>query len=90
MRFEWELAKSDTNALKHDVTFDEAGTVFGDVLSASGRDLTHSVGEPRFVTIGLSSLGRVLVVYLTDRGSDIRIISARTAIRKEKRIYEEG
>ena len=90
MRFEWDLAKADTNALKHGVTFDEAGTVFGDVLSVSGRDLAHSVGEPRFVTIGLSSIGRVLVVYHTDRGSVIRIISARTAIRKEKRIYEAG
>ena len=53
MRFEWDLGKADTNALKHGVTFDEAGTVFGDVLSVSGRDLAHSVGEPRFVTIGL-------------------------------------
>ena len=42
MRFEWDLAKADTNALKHGVTFDEAGTVFGDVLSVSGRDLAHS------------------------------------------------
>ena len=44
MRFEWDLAKADTNALKHGVTFDEAGTVFGDVLSVSGRDLAYSVG----------------------------------------------
>ena len=90
MRFEWDPAKADANVLKHGVTFDEASTVFGDVLSVSGRDLAHSVREPRFVTIGLSSHGRVLVVYHTDRGRVIRIISARTAIRKEKRIYEEG
>lgn len=76
--------------LKHGVGFDEATTVFGDVLSVSGRDLEHSVGEARFVTLGLSSHGRLLVVCHTDRESVIRIIAARTATRKEKRIYEEG
>lgn len=90
MRFEWDPAKADANALKHSVTFDEAGTVFGDVLSVSGRDIAHSVGESRFVTIGLSSHGRLLVVCHADRGSVIRIISARIAMRKEKQIYEEG
>ena len=90
MRFEWDPAKAAANLRKHGVTFDEASTVFGDTLSVSGRDLEHSVGEARFVTFGLSSTGRVLVVCHTDRGSDIRIFSARPAIRKEKRIYEEG
>ena len=61
MRFEWDPAKADANVLKHGVTFDEASTVFGDVLSVSGRDLAHSVREPRFVAIGLSSHGRALV-----------------------------
>ena len=90
MRFEWDPAKAAANLLKHGVTFDEASTVFGDTLSVSGRDLEHSVGEARFVTLGLSSTGRVLVVCHTDRLSVIRIFSARPAIRKEKRIYEEG
>ena len=90
MKFEWDPAKADINVGKHGVTFDEASTVFGDVLSVSGRDLEHSVGESRYVTFGLSSHGRVLVVSHTDRGGFIRIISARTATRKEKRIYEEG
>ena len=65
MRFEWDPAKADANVRKHGVTFDKASTVFGDVLSVSGRDLAHSVEEHRFVTIGLSSHGRVLVVYHT-------------------------
>ena len=90
MRFEWDPAKAATNLLKHAVSFDEASTVFGDSLSVSGRDLEHSEGETRYVTIGLSSEGRILVVCHTDRRNVIRIFSARSAIRKEKKIYEEG
>ena len=90
MRFAWDSAKAEANERKHGVTFDEASTVFGDTLSASGRDLENSVGEIRWITLGLSSHGRVLVVSHTDRGGVIRIISARPATRKEKRIYEEG
>ena len=75
---------------KHGVTFDETSTVFGDVLSVSGRDLEHSVGENRLVTFGVSSFGHVLAVFHTDCGGVIRIIGARPATRKEKRIYEEG
>jgi uncharacterized DUF497 family protein len=72
------------------VSFDEASTVFGDVLSVSGRDLEHSAGEVRYVTLGLSSEGRILVVCYTDRRNIIRIFSARPATREEKKIYEEG
>ena len=90
MKFEWDPVKARANQGKHCVTFDEASTVFGDVLSVSGRDLEQSVGENRPVTFGLSSFGQVLVVSYTDRGGIIRIISARPAARKEKRIYEEG
>ena len=90
MRFEWDPAKAAANLPKHGVSFDEASTVFGDSLSVSGRDLEHSEGETRYVTIGLSSEGRILVVCHTDRRNVIRIFSARPAIRKEKKIYEEG
>ena len=90
MNFEWDPVKVRANEGKHGVTFDGASTVFGDVLSVSGRDLEHSVVENRLATFGLSSFGRVLVVSHTDRGGVIRIISARAATRKEKRIYEEG
>ena len=90
MKFEWDPAKDDKNVRKHGVAFDEASTVFGDIFSMTGRDLEHSVGENRYVTFGLSSRGRVLAVYHTDRAGVIRIYSARTTVRKEKRIYEEG
>ena len=90
MKFEWDPAKALFNEHKHGVMFDEASTVFGDVLSVSGRDMAHSLGENRFVTVGMSSQGRVLVVCHTDHRGMIRIISARPAIRKERRIYEEG
>jgi uncharacterized protein len=90
MRFEWDAAKAAGNLRKHGVSFDEASTVFADDLSATGRDRDHSIGESRFVTFGLSSTGRVLVVSHTDRSGVVRIVSARPATPKEKRIYEEG
>jgi uncharacterized protein len=90
MRFEWDATKASVNFRKHGVTFDEASTVFADDLSATGRDLDHSTGEARYMTFGLSSKGRVLVVSHTDRGGVVRIVSARTATRGEKQIYEEG
>ena len=74
MKFEWDPAKALVNERKHGVMFDEASTVFGDVLSVSARDMAHSLGENRFVTMGLSSQGRVLVVCHTDRRGVIRII----------------
>ena len=53
MKFEWDVAKASTNLSKHGVTFDEASTVFGDTLSASGLDLAHSAQEHRLITFGL-------------------------------------
>jgi uncharacterized DUF497 family protein len=90
MKFEWDPGKAVANERKHGITFAEASTVFGDDLSVSGRDLDQSVGENRFVTFGLSSQGRVLVVSHTDRAGVVRIISARPVTRKEKQLYEEG
>ena len=90
MKFEWNSAKADSNEAKHNVSFDEASTVFGDDLSITGRDLEHSIGESRLVTFGLSSRRKLLAVSHTERGSIIRIISARAATRKEKRLYEEA
>ena len=90
MRFEWDAAKAAANLRKHGVSFDEASTVFADDLSATGRDLDHSSEESRFMTFGLSSKGRVLAVSHTDRGGVLRIVSARPATPKEKRIYEDG
>ena len=90
MKFEWDAAKAAANAIKHRVSFDEAATVFLDPLAVSGPDPDHAVREPRYVTFGLSSLGRLLVVAHTHRPDRIRIISARRADRSERKMYEEG
>ncbi len=90
MRFEWDAPKAVANVLKHGVNFHEASTVFADSLSATGRDLVHSIGEARFVTLCLSSTGRVLAVSHTDRGGVVRIVSVGPATRTEKPLDEEG
>jgi uncharacterized DUF497 family protein len=90
MHFEWDTAKAAANIRKHGVSFDEASTVFADALSATAHDPDHSRGESRLLMFGMSSAGRILVVSHTDRGSSIRIISARSATRHERKIYEEA
>jgi hypothetical protein len=62
--------------------------VFGDFLSATAADPAHSIGEQRYITVGLSNLGRLLMVAHAERDERIRIISARTLTAKEKRAYE--
>jgi uncharacterized protein len=89
-RFEWNDAKATSNFGKHGVSFDEAASVFLDRLAASGPDPVHSIGEARFITFGISALGRLLAVSHTYRPGIIRIISARSATRAERKIYEEG
>ncbi len=90
MQFEWDPDKAAGNLHKHGVSFDEAATVFEDKLSLTGHDPDHSVGESRLVTFGVSSAGRLLVVAHAERGKRIRIISARRASRRERKLYEEG
>ncbi|PYM95642.1 MAG: hypothetical protein DME04_04235 [Candidatus Rokuibacteriota bacterium] len=90
MHFEWNWAKAVANLAKHGIRFEEAATVFHDPLSATGADPDHSIDEERFVTIGVSTRGRLLLVAHTDEGDTIRIISARLATAAEKGIYEEG
>jgi uncharacterized protein len=90
MEFEWNPEKAAINLEKHDISFPEASTVFEDALSVTFPDPDHSIGEERYVIIGMSNLGRLLIVSHTDRESRIRIISARLANRQEKRFYEEG
>ena len=88
--FEWDPRKAEGNILKHEVSFEEAATVFGDPLSQTIPDPDHSVEEDRFITMGESERGRLLLVSHTDRDDVIRIISARKATRIERRLYEEG
>ena len=90
MNFEWDRRKAASNARKHGVTFEEASTALRDPLSATARDPDHSVVESRFVTLGVSSYGRLLVVSHTERENSIRIISARLAKKGERNIYEEA
>lgn len=72
------------------MSFDEARTVFGDPLSLTEADPVHSRAEDRFVDIGRSESGRILVVSYTERGSSIRLISSRRASAGERKVYEEG
>ena len=90
MKFEWHGTKAAANLRKHGVSFDEAATVFADTLSHVFPDRDHSDDETRFLIIGMSEAGRVLVVSHLERGERTRIISARQAIRKERQFYEES
>ena len=90
MDFEWDPKKASSNIRDHRITFEEASTVFGDSLAVTFPDPDHSVGESRLLTFGLSDQGRLLVVSHTERHGVVRIISARRALRAERRIYEEG
>ncbi|MCY7321177.1 MAG: BrnT family toxin [Phormidesmis sp. CAN_BIN36] len=90
MRFEWNPDKAEANYEKHDVSFEEATTVFNDLLSVTFPDPNHSVGESRYVIIGVSRFGQLLIVSHTDRGERLHIISARKATRQERKFYEEG
>lgn len=90
LTFEWDEEKAESNHHKHGVSFDEAKTVFGDPLSITIGDVRHSGSEGRYIDVGLSSEGRLLVVVYTERGEAIRLISSRDATRAERKIYEEG
>jgi len=89
LEFEWDPHKEKRNIQKHDVTFHEASAVFGDPLSWTFPDPDHSIDEDRFLTVGTSSNGRMLIVSHTDRGDKIRIISSRKMTRVERRYYEQ-
>ncbi|MGQ8367211.1 BrnT family toxin [Glaciecola sp. 1036] len=88
--FQWDLSKADINLQKHGVSFDEAKTVFSDSLARLVNDPDSSYGEERFIILGESSLSRLLVVCHCYRGSDniIRLISARKADKRERKVYE--
>lgn len=90
MDFEWDEAKARSNLAKHGVSFEEATTVFGDPLSVTIRNPTHSQEEDRFVTVGASSRFGTIIIVHTDRRDAVRIISARPATARERRRYEEG
>ena len=87
--FEWDEAKSKRNFIKHGVSFEEAKTVFNDPFAMTIDDPDHSNDEVRFLDIGLSYNGKVLVVWYTERNENIRIIGCRKATKTERVIYEK-
>jgi hypothetical protein len=90
MQFAWDEKKAAANLAKHGVSFEEAATVFGDPLSDTFDDPDHSAEERRFVIIGMSEQGRMLIVAHTDDGEIVRLISAREPTRGEREFYEES
>jgi len=89
VNFEWDLKKAAKNFKKHGVSFKEAATVLGNSLAITYPDPDHSIDEARFITIGESRQGHLLMVAHTERGDEIRIISAREVTRQERQFYEE-
>ena len=90
MEFEWDPRKARINLRKHGVSFTEAGTIFGDELAITVSDPDHSDKEDRYITIGWSDRRRLLIVSHTDRGDQIRIISARELTKAERKEYEKA
>ena len=90
MEFEWDIAKAVSNLEKHGVSFAEAMTVFADPLEVTIPDPDHSESELRFLSMGCSEPGRLLVVAYTEREGRVRLISAREAVPRERRKYESG
>lgn len=91
MSFEWDNNKASINEQKHGVSFTEAITVFSDPLELTIPDPDHSQGEFRFLSIGRSTQGTLLVVAYTEREpASIRLISARPATKYERKQYEQS
>ena len=90
LKFEWDFQKAASNSQKHGVSFEEAVSVFADVMALTFSDTDHSRSEHRSRTYGLSNKRRLLVVVHTERRNNVRIISARKATRYEKSIYTHG
>jgi uncharacterized DUF497 family protein len=88
LTFEWDPKKAESNIEKHGVSFEEASTAFRDPFSLTIDDPLHSKDEARMVQVGISNRNRLVVVVHTERGDNIRIISARKATKKERSQYE--
>lgn len=91
--FEWDARKARSNKNKHEVSFEEAKSLFFDPFLITFPDEGHSDFEERYISIGYSIRDRVLLVVHTEREIDnelvIRIISCRPATPSERRVYEE-
>jgi hypothetical protein len=89
VKFEWDPGKARQNRRNHRVSFQEAATVFGDPLAVTYPDPDHSTSEQRFITVGMSRAGQVLIVAHADRSETVRVISARKTTKRERKQYEE-
>jgi uncharacterized DUF497 family protein len=90
MQFDWDKNKAERNLSKHEVSFEEAKTVFDDPLYVDFYGPEHSESEERYLIVGESDRGRLLIVSYTERGDVIRLISAREVTQTEREAYEEG
>lgn len=86
--FEWDKEKARSNLFKHGISFDEAKTVFDDSFYVDFYDPAHSKEENRYIIVGESVTGKILLVSYTERENNIRIISCRKATKQEKITYE--
>lgn len=87
--FEWDAAKARKNIAEHEVSFEEASTVFDDPFFLIVKDPDHSVREQRYIIIGESDERRYLLVSFTERSKTTRIISARELDSRERKSYEQ-
>jgi len=90
INFIWDKNKAKLNLVKHNLSFEEAATVFADPLAFVFDDVEHTRAEQRALIIGHTSKNKVTIVSFTERDQHIRIISARKATKKEKQDYEEN
>ena len=89
MSYLWDPYKAETNFQKHGVHFADATAVFEDEFSLRRED-KRDYDEPRYLVLGMSHIGRILVIVYTFREDDIRLISARPATRRERKTYEQN
>jgi uncharacterized protein len=90
LRFEWDPNKAEANLAKHEISFEEAMTVFADPLARIFPDEEHSVDELREIIIGHSARRQLILVNFTSIEDRVRIFSARKATRRERKDYEEN
>jgi len=90
MRFEWDPTKAAKNLKDHKASFNEAATIFSDLLGVTVPDPDHSDEEDRLIIVGLSYRSRLLIVSHTENEDVIRIISARELTPREREQYEQG
>ena len=89
MKLEWDENKAAVNLSKHGISFDEAKTVFDDSLYVDFYDPDHSYDEHRYIIVGESKRGRLLIVLYTERDNAIRLISARKVTQREREAHEQ-